>query len=74
MKYLYSKKWATGLTKFLLIAAVLIAGSSSKQAVAEVPYEAAWQSSGHADPCAEAFVHWDEDGEIRTDFDLIQLE
>jgi len=26
--------------------------------------EAAWASSGHADAEAEAFVHWDEDGEV----------
>lgn len=27
----------------------------------EVPYEALWASSGHADASAEAFRHWDED-------------
>ena len=27
---------------------------------------AEWQGSGHADAAAEAFVHWDEDGEIST--------
>ena len=25
-----------------------------------------WGASGHADVTAEAFIHWDEDGEIRT--------
>lgn len=28
--------------------------------------EKLWQGSGHADSSAEAFVHWDEDGEIST--------
>ncbi len=27
----------------------------------EIPFEALWASSGHADATAEAFVHWDED-------------
>jgi hypothetical protein len=29
--------------------------------VADVPFEAAWAGSGHADATAEAFRHWDED-------------
>jgi len=28
--------------------------------------EKLWKGSGHADSSAEAFVHWDEDGEIST--------
>ena len=32
--------------------------------VAEVPFEAQWVSSGHADATAEAFRHWDEDGAV----------
>ena len=31
------------------------------QAPVEVPFEAAWQGSGHADVAAEAFVHWNEE-------------
>jgi hypothetical protein len=27
----------------------------------EIPFEAEWASSGHADATAEAFIHWDED-------------
>ena len=27
----------------------------------EAPFEAQWQTSGHADAAAEAFIHWDED-------------
>lgn len=30
----------------------------------EVPFLDLWTNSGHADDTAEAFVHWDEDGEI----------
>ena len=32
--------------------------------VAQVPYEAQWAASGHADATAEAFRHWDEDGSV----------
>lgn len=31
------------------------------QATLEVPFEAEWSGSGHADTSAEAFRHWDED-------------
>jgi len=34
--------------------------------VAEVPFEAEWASSGHADATAEAFRHWDEDGAVEA--------
>jgi hypothetical protein len=29
--------------------------------------EQLWRTSGHADSSAEAFIHWDEDGEIPTE-------
>jgi uncharacterized protein YjdB len=32
----------------------------------EIPFEDLWAGSGHADATAEAFVHWDDDGEIQT--------
>jgi predicted CXXCH cytochrome family protein len=31
-----------------------------------VPFFAEWQGSAHADVTAEAFTHWDEDGEVPT--------
>ncbi len=34
--------------------------------VAEVPFEAQWAASGHADATAEAFRHWDEDGTVEA--------
>ncbi len=34
--------------------------------VAEVPYEAQWAASAHADGEAEAFRHWDEDGIVKS--------
>jgi hypothetical protein len=34
--------------------------------VAEVPYEAQWAASAHADGEAEAFRHWDEDGLVES--------
>jgi hypothetical protein len=30
------------------------------------PFRAAWAMSGHGDITAEAFRHWDEDGDVRT--------
>lgn len=36
------------------------AGIASKKSHAEK----LWESSGHADSTAEAFIHWDEDGEV----------
>ena len=35
--------------------------------VAEVPFEAQWAASGHADATAEAFRHWDEDGAVEAE-------
>lgn len=35
-----------------------------ESAVQNVPFEAAWSGSAHADAEAEAFRHWDEDGEV----------
>jgi hypothetical protein len=34
--------------------------------VADVPFEAQWAASGHADPDAVAFRHWDEDGIVES--------
>src|SRR6185436_14928761 len=33
----------------------------SAQEAVKVPFLEEWQSSGHADASAEAFVHWDEE-------------
>lgn len=35
-------------------------------AVSVIPFEEAWASSPHNDASAEAFVHWDEDGEVEA--------
>ncbi len=52
---------------FLVITAmVLFLGVSQTQADVEVPYETLWSGSGHADSTADAFTHWDGDGEIST--------
>jgi len=58
----FSNKWALG---FILAVLVMAAGVLVALEV-EVPFETLWDSSGHADPCSEAFRHWDDDGEIRT--------
>lgn len=34
--------------------------------VADVPYEAQWASSGHADADSPAFRYWDDDGAVET--------
>ncbi len=47
-------------SKWTLLAMVAVWTSAQAFAV-EVPYEAEWASSGHADATSEAFVHWDAD-------------
>ncbi len=34
---------------------------TAEPAIAVIPFEAEWMSSGHADATAEAFIHWNED-------------
>ena len=46
------KLWAT---------VALMVWTGSQAFAVEVPFEAEWASSGHADATAEAFVHWDAD-------------
>jgi hypothetical protein len=58
----FSSKWALGLIIAILF---MVAGALVALEV-EVPFETRWTSSGHADPCSEAFRHWDEDGEVST--------
>ena len=49
----------------LLMSAVLVLGGAlvcaAEDEHPEIPFEAQWASSGHADATAEAFIHWDED-------------
>ncbi len=47
--------------KLWAIAAMVVAWTGAQAFAVEVPYEAEWASSGHADATAEAFVHWDAD-------------
>jgi len=58
----FSNKWALGL----IIAILFVAAGALVALEVEVPFEARWTSSGHADPCSEAFRHWNEDGEVST--------
>ncbi len=49
-------------SKLKLLATIALMVWASAQALAvEVPFEAEWASSGHADATSEAFVHWDAD-------------
>lgn len=41
-------------------------GSLGLVVAQEIPFYDAWLASGHADRTAEAFIHWDEDGEVPT--------
>lgn len=56
----FSSKWALGF----IIAILFMAAGALVALEVEVPFETRWTSSGHADPCSEAFRHWDEDGEV----------
>lgn len=49
---------------FALFAAATNSDSKAGIASKKSHAEKLWQSSGHADSAAEAFIHWDEDGEI----------
>lgn len=58
--------FAVGLAMVLVVGIVVLAGLSatrivSAQEAVEIPFLKEWQSSGHADTTAEAFVHWDEE-------------
>lgn len=55
-----------GLVAVLIVGAAIFAGLPvtdivSAQEAVEIPFLEEWQSSGHADATAEAFVHWDEE-------------
>ncbi|MGB2808951.1 MAG: cytochrome c3 family protein [Sedimentisphaerales bacterium] len=56
----FSSKWALGF----IIAVLFMAAGALVALEVEVPFETLWDSSGHADPCSEAFRHWDDDGEV----------
>ena len=58
----FSNKWALGF----ILAVLFIAAGALVALEVEVPFETRWESSGHADPCSEAFIHWDNDGEVST--------
>ncbi|MBE7551771.1 MAG: hypothetical protein HS126_11950 [Anaerolineales bacterium] len=55
-----------GLIVVLVVGVTIVARLSvtdivSAQEAVEIPFLEEWQSSGHADATAEAFVHWDEE-------------
>ncbi len=43
-----------------------VAGTLGLVAAQTIPYFDQWAASGHADYDAEAFTHWDEDGEVEV--------
>ena len=53
------------ITPVLLAISVIMLGAVGAYAAddehPEIPFEAVWAASGHADAAAEAFIHWDED-------------
>jgi len=60
----WTKKIIFGVAALALI---MVAGAGAQLAglfVVQVPNEAEWAASAHADPEAEAFTHWDAEGEI----------
>jgi len=56
-------KWALRTIVILLVigATTLIAWGNVQILALEIPFEAPWASSGHADVTVEAFTHWDSD-------------
>lgn len=56
-------KWMLRVTVALLIvgATTLLAWGGVQIFALEIPFEAPWASSGHADVTAEAFTHWDSE-------------
>jgi hypothetical protein len=62
----FSGKW--GLQTAVIVLAVgaltLVAWGGVQVFAMQVPFEADWASSGHADATAEAFVHWNGDNPI----------
>lgn len=51
----------SGLRPGALLMAVFLFGGMLTAQVLEIPNEAEWAGSGHADDTSEAFRHWDED-------------
>lgn len=62
-KQKFSGKAALWLIVALLVVvgAAVVAWGGSQIFPLQIPFEAPWASSGHADGAAEAFAHWDLD-------------
>jgi len=60
LKEKFSSMWVLRLsaTFLVVIVSALVAWGVDE---AEIPFWTTWMNSGHADPNAEAFKHWDED-------------
>ncbi|MFQ6035746.1 MAG: cytochrome c3 family protein [Sedimentisphaerales bacterium] len=56
-----SKRTQWLVITFLVVGISTLITWGGVQIFAEIPFEAEWASSGHADATAEAFTHWDGD-------------
>ena len=67
-----SSKWTLWrTTAIFVVAATVVAFAGIQPAIGqecpvEIPNEALWVGSGHADAESEAFRHWDDDNEVST--------
>ena len=64
------RPYLMGILIAVFISSIFLAGTKADSQVSiqskASHAEREWRTSGHADKTAEAFIHWDEDGEVPT--------
>jgi hypothetical protein len=57
---------AVGLTTAVALSVIFVEAALAQSMPLEIPFAREWAGSPHANASAEAFRHWDHDGEIKT--------